>query len=359
MAANQDFVKQLAQRYNASYEQGDVDKLDEYGRGAIKYRELQNDPNANWDQPGISSPQQFEDFKTALEAQYKQRGANSNGPAGGDSRSDGGTPPPTGTSGTASSPAQAWNTAPIAPFPSWYRGLMEQQVASQQQAQAETKARADGLYSTLSARAGQSLNVTPNDPIIKGQVDAYRGEQDRAARNYVSDVAEQAGPYGNIQGERRIAAERVGQGVGGFQAELLGRELTARRDEIAQALATEGALLSGDQQRALTGQLATLDQAIRQAGVVQQGQQLALQSSLGFGDLALRDKLGTGQLALGNRQADITQLLGLGNLGLGYYGANTTRRGQNLSNDQFLRELALRQWDLGDQSDYRWAQLGA
>jgi hypothetical protein len=29
----------------------------------------------------------------------------------------------------------------------------------------------------------------------------------------------------------------------------------------------------------------------------------------------------------------------------------------NINADQFLRELALREWQLGDDSDYRWASL--
>lgn len=225
-----------------------------------------------------------------------------------------------------STPAQSWNSAPAAsPYPDWYRGMMEQQLAQQQAAQAETKQRADSLYTSLDARAKQGLSVNANDPIIKGQVDAFSAGQERSRRNYLSDVAERSGPYANIRGEQRMTAEKVGQGTSAFQAELLGRELSARREEIADALAMQGSLLSGDQTRNLQAQLAQLDQAIKEAGI-------ATQRDLGFGDLDLRDRLGTGQLALGNRQLDS-------------------------ANDNFLRELALREWDLGDQSDYRWASL--
>ncbi len=322
MATNQGFVQELAKRYNVNYEQSDADRLDEYGRGAIKYRELQNDPNADWSQSGISSPDEYENFKKALETQYQQRGANSTGPA--DDKKDTPAPP--------SNPAQAWNQAPADPFPSWYRDLMQQQVAQQQAQQAETKARADALYSRLNERASQSTAIDANDPIIKGQTDAFRNEQTRAQRDYLSDTAEAAGPLANIQGERRMAAEKVGQGVSSFQAELLGRELSARREEIAQALQMSGGLLSADQTRNLQAQLGQMDQAIKEAGIGMQGQSLGLQRDLGFAGLGLQRELGLGGLSL---QA----------------------RGQDLGFDQFLRELALRQWDLGNQNDFRWASL--
>lgn len=336
MPTNEQFVKELARRYNVTYEQGDTDKLDQYGSGANKFRELQNDPNANWAQEGISSPDQYEQFKRDLEAQYQKRGANSNGPSDTETKR---------AEVQYSTPAQSWNAQPqqSSLFPDWYRGLMERQIAQAEADRAETKARADALYGRLDQRANQGLNVSADDPIISGQVNAFRAEQERARRNDISDLAERAGPLANIRGEQRIAAERVGQGTSAFQAELLARERGRIADEISQALAMQGSLLSGDQQRGLTERLAALDQAIRESGVGLQNQSLGLQRDLGFADLGLRRDLGFGGL-------DLQRTLGLG-------GQDLTRRGQDLANDQFLRELALRQWQLGDDSDYRWANL--
>lgn len=213
---------------------------------------------------------------------------------------------------------------------------------------AENKSRADALYNTLLQRSRQSLdmfggptrtggdvgmtggNMSPGgagpsrtdgmsgrvtDPIIRGQVDAFGAQTERARRNYLSDVAEQRGPYANIQGERRMSAEKAGQAVGGFQAQLLGRELTARRDEIAQALAQMGGMLSGDQTRALQGELAAIDSQLRR--------------DLGFAGIAA--------------QRD-----------LGFAGLDVSRRGQDMGMDQFLRQLALNEWIAGDQSDQFW-----
>lgn len=156
--------------------------------------------------------------------------------------------------------------------------------------------RRDALYELLMSRAKQGAGADPNDPIIRAQTDAFAATQERSKRNYLSDLAERQGPLANLQGEQRMASERVGQNVSGFQAELLGREMAARRDEIAQALVQAQGLLSGDQQAALQRELATLN-------------------------------------------------------------AELTRRGQDLSNDQFLRQLGLEQWRLGDESNYRWTRL--
>lgn len=217
-------------------------------------------------------------------------------------------------------PAQAWNSS-AEMFPDWYHELMTRQASTQQAAQAETKSRADALYSTLDAQAKQGTAVSADDPTIRGQVDAFRAEQERARRNDISNTAEAGSPYMNIRGEQRMAAERAGQNTSGFQAQLMGREVQSHRDQIAQALAAQGGMLSGDQQRNMQSQLAMMDQAINEAN--------AKTSATSVGN---QFTLGQGQLALGGRSLD-------------------------QSGDQFLRELALRQWDMGNQNDYRWATL--
>jgi hypothetical protein len=338
--------------------------------------------NSDIDALATKNPEDRAAFLSALEAQYKSRSSNDTSyrpfdsqtsdpsqqaaNAAADASRAGGTSDAIGHDRqAASTPTQSWNAqpapaapaaapAPVDPFPAWYQELMTRQVAQQQAAQAEQKARADALYGTLSARANQGLQVNADDPVIKGQVDAFRAEGTRGRRDYLSDVAESAGPYANLRGEQRMTAEKLGQGVSGFQSELIGRELSARREEIAQALNAQGSILNADQNRTLTGQLAAMDQAIKEAGVGLQGRGLDLQSALGFGDLNLRDKLGTGgldlQRDLGFAGLDLQKTLGLG-------GLDVTKRGQDLSMDQFLKELALREWQAGDDSDWRWASI--
>lgn len=176
--------------------------------------------------------------------------------------------------------------------------------AQQWNAQPAVSPQRDQLFQLLMQRATQGTAVNRNDPNIRAQVDPVVAQQERASRNYLDDVAERAGPLANIQGERRLVAERQGQAAGAFEAEVIGREIAARRDEIAQSLQLYGSLMTADQQMALQRELAQLNASLQREG----------------------------------------------------YGIQRQQLGQ--ANDQFLRELALREWMAGDQSDRAWAGLG-
>lgn len=165
--------------------------------------------------------------------------------------------------------------------------------------EAERRAKSDALYNTLQSRAQQGLNVDPNDPIIKAQVDQFRAEQDRAYRNLISDAAESGGGLGDTR--KRMATERIGQAVGGLQAQLMARELSSRRSEIADALSSMGGMLDSNQQAGLQRELAGLDNAIKQYQLGMGDRDLDLRRDLGFGDLDLRRQLG-------NRGLDIDEM---------------------------------------------------
>lgn len=137
--------------------------------------------------------------------------------------------------------------------------------------------RIEQLYQTLLGRSQQGLAIDRNDPVIRAQADAYSANEERARRNYLADTAEKSGPYANLQGEARLAAERVGQRTGAFESELMGRELGARRQEIATALSSMQGLLTDQQRMALQRELALLDNALRQQQISLQGQQLGLE----------------------------------------------------------------------------------
>jgi hypothetical protein len=170
--------------------------------------------------------------------------------------------------------------------------------------------RRDDLYKLLHERATQSTSLSPDDPAIKQQLDAFRSEQERSKRNYISDNAERSGPYANTRGETRMANEQVGQQNSAFQAQLMSRELTQRRDEIQQALSGLSGQLTSDQQANLQRELGLLDNSIR------------MQS------LASSD-------ALGNRGLDIQSLLGNRN-------ADTDLLRAMMQNQQFYSDLGLR-----------------
>ena len=154
---------------------------------------------------------------------------------------------------------------------------------------AERKKRGDELYGTWLGRSQQGLQLNADDPTIKGQVDVYRAEQDRALRNALSDSAE-AGGLGDTR--KRMASERTSQNVASFQAELMARELGTRRAEVADALQSMGGMLSGDQRAGLERELGNLDNAIKQSQVGISARDTDLRGQLGFGDLNLRGQLG-------------------------------------------------------------------
>ncbi len=120
---------------------------------------------------------------------------------------------------------------------------------------------ANSLYDLLMRRATQSLQVNSNDPIIRNQSDAFNAQQDRAARNYLQANAERVGPNSNVTAETRSAAEKVGQNTSAFEAQLMGQELTARRQEIQQALSGASGLLTAEQALALQRELQLLNLA--------------------------------------------------------------------------------------------------
>lgn len=138
------------------------------------------------------------------------------------------------------------------------------------------------IFSLLMQRIQQPATPDPNDPVIRGQADAYSANTERSKRNYLADLAESAGPYANLRGETRMANERAGQANAGFEADLIGREQAARRQDIQQELQLYGSLMTADRQQALQRELAYLDNASQASG-------RALQNTQFEKDLALRE----------------------------------------------------------------------
>jgi len=183
------------------------------------------------------------------------------------------------------------------------------------------------------ARARQSTDVSRDDPGIRQQVDPYVAQQTRAARNVIADSAEAGGPYGNNRGEARMATERAGQNAGLFESEIIGREIAAKREEIGQSL--QLALQMGNQSAAmeLQAKLALLDDQARNA------------------DRSLQ------QQGLNQNYSLAQQGYGIQRLGMDQnYGLQQQNLNQNM--EQFMRELALREWEATENSDQSWAQLG-
>jgi hypothetical protein len=196
-----------------------------------------------------------------------------------------------GGSGGGSGSAGAWANTAGGMFPDWYRSLIDKNLSGGDAARAENKARADSLFNDLLARTKQGLIVDRNDAAIRGQADAYSANQRRAQRNFLSDEAERGGPYQNLQGERRMAAERYGANTAEYEAGLVGQERDARRAEIQNAFQMVAGLLSGDQARELQMNLALMGAAGNEAGlgVQMRGQDQSYDLGLKSNDLGLRN----------------------------------------------------------------------
>lgn len=188
--------------------------------------------------------------------------------------------------------AKQWGTPPpAAKPPDWQQPLVDDMLNPM------PDPRATELYDQLRQRATQGLDIDRNDPIIRSQADAYGAQAERARRDSLADLAERSGPNANLRGEERLGYERRGQQVGAFEAELVGRELQARRDEIAQSLQLSATFLSTEQQRDLQRQIALLDNAIAQqnasnsgTAVSQDWMEALLQNSQFLDDLEARER---------------------------------------------------------------------
>ena len=149
----------------------------------------------------------------------------------------------------------------------------------------------DAMLETLMGRMQQSTVIDPDDPNIKQQVDPFAAAMERQKRSAMSDAAESTGPMasGALRGQNRMLSERAGQQQGMFEAELVGRELQNRRDEIQSALSQLGGVVDSDQARQLQRELANLDAKLKTMGIKSA-------EGLGYAELSLRDRLGTGGL---------------------------------------------------------------
>lgn len=151
------------------------------------------------------------------------------------------------------------------------------------------------------AMATQSRVPSRTDPEIRVPADAFAANVDRSVRNQTADAAERQGPYasGAVRGEARMAAERGAVQAGAYEAELVNREVGARRAEIQQALAGLSGFISDDQRMALQRELAQLNARLEQQRLGQQSSQFAdtlgfniAQSEADLNDRALRLILG-------------------------------------------------------------------
>ena len=122
-----------------------------------------------------------------------------------------------------------------------------------------TDPNATALFNQLMKTSQESLSVSPNDPIIKSQTDAYSADQQRQMLAEQQQFSAGHGPFTDLSAEIAATNEKAGQNTAGYQATLMGNEVTARRQEIQSALSGAQGLLTAEQQMQLQEELDRLN----------------------------------------------------------------------------------------------------
>lgn len=152
--------------------------------------------------------------------------------------------------------------------------LMKDNAERKSNADAQRKGLQDRIHGLEDKYAAP---VTADDSIIAPQVDAYRGETDRTLASYREKMAERAhaeglgsGAFDAAIGESTLAG---GRAVGGFQAGLMGKELTDRRGAYSDVLRQDASLLGEQDTNDLQQKIAAIDAELRNKGLNNQNTQ--------------------------------------------------------------------------------------
>lgn len=216
--------------------------------------------NQKWNEWGKNDPTYFQS-RLAQADEFTGVGPNYNWQAAGAANP--------GTSGGGVAAPAAAPAAPAMPAPSYTPPPQDPRMLA--------------LYNQLLDRSKQSLNVSPDDPVIKAQTDAASVTGQRSLLKNEQAFAERAGPYatGAVGNNARMGAEALGENLQGLTSTLMANEVTSRRQEISQALSGMFGVLSSDQTAALREEDQKLQS--RQLDLQQQQNQFTQQlQSAGF-----------------------------------------------------------------------------
>ena len=138
--------------------------------------------------------------------------------------------------------------------------------------------RQNAFYDQLQGLIGQyGQPVTANDPIIKGQVDAFDAQQQRGAQQGQAALAEQNAYRGIPTGTRDAGTaaeyESAALNTGNFRAGLMSQELTARRNALQQTLSLYGGQLTAAQARQLQAEIAAINATLSNQQITNQNNQ--------------------------------------------------------------------------------------
>lgn len=189
----------------------------------------------------------------------------------------------TGGGGGGAVPPISGGSIPSASLPGDVAGLFNQPT-TQTPVQS---AHQDALLKYL-GKAQEPVSLT--DSTLAPQVEVFRVQQQRNQERNRRQMAERAAATG--QSESGYLDNQINKGLqeqnfntAAFNANLLGREMGSRREELLAALQLASSTGNAEAERELRNRLAQASASMQQQG-------LNLQGQLGWGDLALRQWLG-------------------------------------------------------------------
>jgi hypothetical protein len=142
----------------------------------------------------------------------------------------------------------------------------------------EDQGRQNSFFDQLQGLAGQyGQPVTAQDPVIKGQVDAFSAAQTRGAQQGQAAQAEanayKGVPTGSQDAGTAAGYEAAALNTGNFQASEIRNELTQRRSYLQQTLSLYGNQLTSEQARMLQARIAAINAQLSNQQMTNQNNQ--------------------------------------------------------------------------------------
>jgi hypothetical protein len=222
-------------------------------------------------------------------------------------------PPPPGTA------------APGAPAgqPTTQQGVLNTPAVAGAQTQQGAPTTIAGAFQQALVNRLAPQDITSQNPAIKGSIAANRNAEQRGLSRTQEALAERGAATGQVGAQETGLRQAIGESAGrqgAFEGNALFGLHQQQQQDLTNALGLGGELLSDQQRQDLQRYGIDLDATLRREGLGAQTQ-------------------------LGNRELDIRDSLGRGNLGLGYAGLaqNGQQFGQQLGANLGIEQARLNQ----------------
>jgi hypothetical protein len=195
-------------------------------------------------------------------------------------------------------PTAAPGTGAAAGQPTTQQNVLQGTAIAGNQIQQGTPTTVAGAFQQALINRMTPQDITSSNPAIKGSIEANRNAETRGLSRTQEALAERAAATGQTGAQETGLRQAIGESAGrqgAFEGNALFGLHQQQAGELSQALGLGAELLSDQQRQDLQRYGIDLDATLRREGLGAQTQ-------------------------LGNRELDIRDSLGKGNLGLGYAG---------------------------------------